>query len=200
MHAESGHSLDGIIYRKEIERELNSGCFIWAVGNSLTPVFRSLDHEEAIPALFVKMISKPKDIDVNPGNVLVWTAGRDCFGKEYELPPWSLVLSRASTHKKKNYALVCSANKPISLASDKVFDIMKMRNFSSGNKVGASQVTFAASANSVSEATGTGKYNSYFSCELVPPYWIELTGAISLPLEMQSEINSCTEGMSRDTS
>jgi hypothetical protein len=70
MGAESGEELTAIVTRKEWERQLGEGTFLWGIGQSLGSVAEKTAGElRRLPAIFSPMPSRPKAIDVTPGDI-----------------------------------------------------------------------------------------------------------------------------------
>lgn len=147
MGAESGEALDRIIQRKEFERRLGDGTFCWGIGNALGNSIDRLAAEFKDPTVwFSPMPSRPKKIDESPESVLLWTAFVNSKGEVEPLPAHVVVTSRGGmgdASKQRHYALFCSSSLPIDhRVSEKcVITPTTLRNFSSGTKLGASQVT-----------------------------------------------------------
>jgi hypothetical protein len=145
MGTEAGQTLDDIIRRKEIERVANSGIFTWGIGNSLGDAVDLLAEKYGDPiAVFTPMKSKPKQIDVTPGEIFLWNAYFDKNGIIRHLPQYSFLTSRANVEKqrkKNHFALICYSDQPITQRCTGMLDSSKLVNFKSGKLVGASQVT-----------------------------------------------------------
>jgi hypothetical protein len=97
MGTESGEELNAIVTRKEWERQLGQGTFLWGIGQSVGRVAETAAGEmRCLPAIFSPMPSRPKEIDVTPGNVSLWTASVAADGTTTPLPVHVLVTSRAT--------------------------------------------------------------------------------------------------------
>lgn len=146
MQAEAGQGLTDIVRRKELERTLGAGQFWWGIGNPLGEnLTRLVARDPAPPVLFSIMRGRPKREDTTPDAVVAWTAYLDASGRLAPLPAQVLVTSRASTaggDKRRHYALVCRADRPLALATLGELDATHYRNLGSeAPRVGASQVT-----------------------------------------------------------
>lgn len=147
MGAESGEALNTIIRRKDYERQLGDGLFAWGIGNALGKAVGALAAETSSPmAVFSPMLSKPKFEDTNPSGVLLWTAYEVGDGIGHPLPQHIVVTSRA--HKTdgampRHYALLCHSESSLLQEQDKFEAVTPagLRNFTTGNPLGASQVT-----------------------------------------------------------
>lgn len=177
---ESGESVDAILQRKERERLVHGGMFLWGIGNSVAPGMEELVRFESTPkVVFSPMRSKAKAIDVAPSRVITWTRATTLSGDEWDMPEALRVFSRAATAsgllKQSHYALVCSSSTPLQVAEgfgEIHFD--KLVNLVSKNKLGHSQVTSVVECLPVNLVTGTS-YPVGFVAELVYPYFIKLT-------------------------
>jgi len=133
-----------ILRRKEWERRLNDGCFVWGIGNAVVAQLDALVSEEPNPKVVFSRIRSPAQaIDSEAGRVFLWTAFRH-RQQIYELPRSVLVTSRAITSsgagKVRHYALFCQSNSELKSASTG-FDLADVVNLTTGNPVGFSQVT-----------------------------------------------------------
>jgi hypothetical protein len=167
MGAESGEAPGSIVLRKSMECELEGGFFCWGIGNNIAP---SIDQLTCVlsrpPFICVKMKSRPKRHDVSPSGLIMWTAYLDPLGQRYPLPPYTLVTSRVhDAENEKHYALFLHSSFPLQ-SPRKTIELDAFRNFSSGKKLGASQVT------SVSASTGKRAGILIQSCSML--FWWNL--------------------------
>jgi len=87
MQAEAGQTLTAILERKERERSLGRGMFMWGVGNAPPPIVRVLARcGIPVGAVFSVMKSRPKSIDAESTRTLVWRGYIDAYGVERPLP------------------------------------------------------------------------------------------------------------------
>lgn len=191
MQAEAGQGLNEIVARKERERRLGSGLFMWGVGNppaALTGVLARLGQK--VPVVFSIMKTRPKLEDVSPGRTLVWRRYIDCHGVERMLPEHVLLTSRGDTRsrpKRSHYALMCHSDAPLRLERDEPFDPSAYRNAGgTGAPVGASQVT--ALLRQVSGPNQGGDYRANLRAWLTGSYWVRLTDPLELSAEKVSAI------------
>lgn len=183
MQAEAGQQLDRIIERKEAERQTGQGVFLWGIGNPLGGKVAALGKRTRHPqVLFSVMKSKPKRVDADPSQVLLWTYMVDRRGKVEPLPDHAIVVSRgtdAGRKKVAHYALVCFSSDPLALRPRGAFDLSRFRNLGSSNpRVGASQVTAVLERHSFSAMAVP--YRIDMAAELVEPYFVRLAGAVPL--------------------
>jgi len=180
---EAGQTAEQILHRKEQERLANSGIFLWGIGNSVGPGIRELVRSYESPeVLFSPIRSSPKAIDAAPESVVAWTRGETDDGKIFSLPRFSLVTSRQnlSSPKTTHYALVCFSGTPLTLCETPyTLEFDALRNFLSGNPVGASQVTAVVHRDDTVPTQG-GKYRVALRARLIPPFFIRLREPIPL--------------------
>src|SRR5665647_1443535 len=84
MGTEAGQPLEDILRRKELERRVGGGLFAWGIGNSLgvNPMLAQQEMQRNdVDVLFTPMRSAAKQIDVAPGQVLLWLDCIDEAGK-----------------------------------------------------------------------------------------------------------------------
>jgi hypothetical protein len=181
---ESGEAVESILARKERERQLADGLFLWGIGNSVAPSVRKLlghlkGRDPAV--LFSPMLAAPRPVDVTPAEVVVWSCARGIDEREWEMPPGTMVTSRTGvggTRKLRHYALVCRRDVPLRAdATGDRFAIDDLTNFASGNRVGHSQVTSVV--HRVSRSSD-GPYVAAVLATLVYPYVVELTEPVAL--------------------
>ena len=184
--AEAGESADAVLRRKEAERVVNGGLFLWGVGNSMGPAVRQLliRTRDASPAIvFSPMRSAPRKEDVAPRSVARWTRATGLDGNEWTIPAGSTVTSRmdvAKGEKRRHYALVCHLDTPLVPNEDGPrFSIADVRNYVSGAQVGHSQVTSLVSYER-SGTHGSGDYLAAVIARLTYPYVLELFAPVGL--------------------
>ena len=192
MGDEAGQLLENILVRKELERELGNGLFIWGIGNSLgDTIWKYVSEKPLLKVFFSKIKSKPKIIDSKPKKVYYWTHYQDRFNKHHKLPEHALVLSRGHTNKalkKKHYALICHKKESIQKEKWEQINFYSLKNiYSKANKIGYSQVTAIVERNSnLSEKTNF--YEMIFSADLVKPYFVTLINPIEIKLKNLREL------------
>jgi hypothetical protein len=176
---EAGETIGSILARKERERLLSEGMFLWGIGNSVGPAVQELVRLEDTPqVLFSPMHSKAKVIDVSPSRLLAWTRATTVSHDDWSIPDGLQVVSRANTAsgelKRVHYALVCRSVGPLTLQEGTrqiLFD--DLENLLSQNKLGHSQVTSVVAHRPGNKGTGAA-YKVGFIAELVYPYFVHL--------------------------
>lgn len=177
--SEAGESVNQILARKERERVSNGGTFLWGIGNSVAPGVRrllELEHEPAV--VFSPMRASAKPADARPETIVRWREARGLDGRNWQIPPGSVVTSRAtstpSKRKKTHYALVCRSDAPLeSLTPAGMLIFETLRNLESGSPLGYSQVTSVVEHDPTMAASGLD-YRVGFVAALVFPYFVEL--------------------------
>jgi len=185
MQAESGQSLEEIISRKERERRLNDGVFLWGVGNAPAHVASRLARAHIpVPVIFSIMKSRPKHDDAAPTRIVAWRRYFDAEGIERKLPKHSVVTSRggsAARVKRSHYALMCSAEGALKLErGTEYFHTSVYRNVGGTcAPVGSSQVT-ALLKRVETDRTGPSDYEINMRAWLTGGYWVRLTDPVWL--------------------
>jgi len=178
---EAAEPIDAILRRKEQERLLNRGLFLWGIGNAIGPSMAELVRRESLPeVLFSPMKSAPKCKDVSPAAVATWTSATGLDGRSFELPNNSVVTSRFDilAPKKGHYALVCYSDVPLTLArGEGTLSFSKLRNILTGRPVGASQVT-AVVEQSFDRCVDLATYDIAIRATLVAPYFVRLADPV----------------------
>jgi len=173
VQVESGLSLPQILVLKEAERLAGNGVFWWGIGTALDrrAVERSaVQAGGTLPVLFSLMLSRPKNIDVNPDQITVWTQWEG-DPTRYDLPRHVLEFSRAHG-RPSHYALCCRSAAPLALASHP-FNPGLHRNLS-GKALGSSQVTALLEGDIEDKENTPGIYHFGFRATLVEPWFVKL--------------------------
>jgi hypothetical protein len=179
MGTESGEDLSTIILRKEWERRLGGGRFLWGIGQSLGKNAElAASKVGTLTAVFSPMPSKPKAIDVTPGDVVLWNAWLDGNGHVRPLPLHTFVTSRATLpsgrRKESHYALVCTSPGELGAGSNLTVFPHGLKNVSTGKGLGASQVTAVVNCDATVNDTQAKSYTVSFVVELEAPYFVRL--------------------------
>lgn len=197
---EAGETISQILERKEHERRANGGLFLWGIGNAIGPSMRELVRRETSPeVVFSPIRSRPRKEDIEPAQVVAWTAGRTLDGSFYDLPCGSIVTSRASMDKRRkgHYALVCSSTRSLGIKENtEAIPFGQLRNLLTNRRIGASQVTAVVCIDDERYDSSGIAYTAAIRAELVYPYFIELIDPVPLP----TAFRSCYERNSRRSS
>ena len=199
MGTEAGEELEAIIRRKEWERQLGNGYFFWGIGQSLGDNARVVAPKiSALHVIFSPMPSKPKSIDVSPGDVVVWNAWVDGQGMVRKLPTNCLITSRAylpsGKKKESHYALVCFSKRELNDQSNEIFIYPSyLSNITTNKPLGHSQVTAVVNATKSKDKISDAKsYSVSFTAELHAPYCIQLAQPTLLSAEDIIQIRTLT--------
>ncbi len=182
---EAGEGIESIILRKEEERRINGGVFLWGIGNGIGPSMRELLRMEPAPeVIFSPIRSAPRKSDVVPEQVVVWTAARTLSGDKYQLPQGTVVTSRVSggLSRSRHYALVCSAETPLRInCAGEELAFGRLRNIITDRSIGASQVTAVVRHASREAGESPANYPVAMRAWLVFPHFVELTDPLVVP-------------------
>lgn len=204
MGSESGESLQSIVIRKDYERQIGDGLFMWGIGNALGEKIWNLVESVSVPMVyFSTMKAKPKPADTSPDSILLWTSYIDRFNNIKPLPSHVFITSRGTTRfnsKVKHYALVCKSKSHLNLSNGSYLDLSCLKNINSHkNKLGFSQVTAVVEKHG-EQSSIPKMYPLIFRAELVYPYYVTLIEPVMIPVGVVSEINSliCSRDISID--
>ncbi|WP_235083059.1 hypothetical protein ACF3DV_32930 (plasmid) [Chlorogloeopsis fritschii PCC 9212] len=200
MGTEAGEELTAIIRRKEWERQLGSGYFLWGVGQSLGENARVAARDTAsLRAIFSPMPSKPKPIDVSPTEVVLWNAWVDVQGQTRQLPIHCFITSRASLpsgrKKQSHYALVCFSDRELNAPQENICIFpSQLRNMTTNKPLGASQVTAVVRVDrAADELCDIKGYSISFTTELRSPYCVQLAEPVLLNTHELLEIKAISD-------
>ncbi|MFC5431374.1 hypothetical protein ACFPTO_21595 [Paraburkholderia denitrificans] len=178
--AESGEDLATLIVRKEWERRLGGGRFLWGIGRSLgnSAQIAAL-RTGSLLALFSPAASRSRAPVRKREDALVWNAWVDVNGQVRQLPPHVFVASRATwpsgRAREQHYALVCASPTELSIGSSLKAHPERLRSVSTGKVPSASQATVVVDrVEPVGELAGKG-YPIALAVELEAPYAVRLT-------------------------
>ncbi|MGD9562526.1 MAG: hypothetical protein AB7F88_09945 [Pyrinomonadaceae bacterium] len=177
---EAAEPVESILIRKEKERLANGGLFLWGIGNAIGPsVLELMQHTTRPKVVFSPIKATPKQKDLDPPAVVMWTEAVDLDGEEFLIPPNSLVTSRfdPDTPKNHHFALVCYSSTPL-LPLQRRFKIgfQELSNLRTGRPVAASQVT-AIVERKETESENRSMYDVAILAELIEPYFVRLKTA-----------------------
>jgi hypothetical protein len=186
--AEAGEPAAGICARKEAERQLNGGTFLWGIGNSIRPSLQKLLRECAEPAVvFTPMLTAPAAEDLTPSRLVIWREAFGIDGARYEFPPHSIVTSRPPGRRKGqvHYALICRNDSGVGSTEPGLWvDHSEVRNLLTGSPVGPSQVTSVVKRLPGGQP-GARLYRVAFQATLVYPYLVSLRLPVAVPEELR---------------
>jgi len=182
--AEAGEEAPAIFGRKEIERRLNGGIFLWGIGNSIGPSLLALLRETNDPRiLFSPIRGLPAKRDAAPGELVLWCGGIGLDGLPFRMPDYSLVTGRGGPKARaSHFALVCRRNTPISMADavhPRLF-LDEIRNLRTGSALGSSQVTSVVRRVVQGDPEGP-PYPVPLQATLAYPFLVRLTRSLPIP-------------------
>lgn len=172
---EAGEPVEHILARKERERHLAGGVFLWGVGSPVGTALRVLAHLHPHPeVLFSPIGGSPQLHDRRPESVVRWLAAEDPDGVPFPLPVGAVVTSRV-TLRSRRYALVCYREEPLRLdLGGPRLCREGLRNLLSGAPVGSSQVTAVVIRDPGWAGPADRGYPVALRAQLVPPYLVRL--------------------------
>lgn len=187
MQAEAGQGLERIVARKERERRLNGGVFLWGVGSAPARGVKAFAASgDPLPVLFSIMLSKPKPVDSAPEAVVAWTRIVGADGISRPLPRASIVTSR-HTGRSTHHALHCRSDETLAIGDHGPFDHAAYRNHGdAGGPVGASQVTSLLTRR---DQAGEAAYSVAMKATLVEGMWTRLLDPVHVPASLRSSLD-----------
>lgn len=174
VHA--GEPITSILERKEVERRLNGGVFLWGIGNSVRNAVAELVRRTDAPeVLFSPIKSRPRGVDASPDRVVTWTAAELLDGQHFSLPERLRVNShqRLDGPMTAHYALVCESDSPLRFEDLGPIQSSCLHNLLTGRQVGASQVTAVVEVGDCFQV-GSASYPVMMRVRLAPPYFLRL--------------------------
>ncbi len=175
--AEFGEDLSTTVLRKEWERRLGGGRFLWGIGQSLGSSVQVAAHRAgSLVALFTPVVSRAPV--VNPGRMLLWNAWVDAGGQVRQLPLYSFITSRATLpsgrRREQHYALVCASAAPLGVGTRLRVTPENLRSAVTGKPLGAAQSAVVVDCVARTAEPGARSYPVALSVELDAPYTVRL--------------------------
>jgi hypothetical protein len=178
----AAQSSEQILLRKEQERLVNGGLFLWGIGNAIGPSIVELLRRISDPeVLFSPVKSTPRLLDATPPGVAAWTVAETLTGEQFQIPETLLVTSKydPAHPKKSHYALVCSSAESLTqFPAHHKLEFGALRNLVTGHPIGASQVT--AVVQQVDAKPVLRTYDVAIRARLVYPYFLRLKDPVQL--------------------
>ncbi len=188
--SETGEDLPTIVLRKEWERRLGGGRFLWGINQPLGNSAQvAALRTGSLLALFSAAASRPRMTELRREGALVWNAWVDASGQVRPLPPHVFVTSRlrfpSGKPRDHHYALVCASPTELTLGSSLRVQPERLRSVSTGKAPSPSQGTVvvdraersgAKAANNTGAGDGKAAktYAVAFGVELEAPYFVRL--------------------------
>ncbi|MGU7779270.1 hypothetical protein [Burkholderia sp. PU8-34] len=196
---ESGEELATVVLRKEWERRLGGGRFLWGINQPLGSSAQVAAHRTgSLLALFSPVAARARM--VGRGNVLLWNAWIDAGGQVRQLPPHTFITSRAKLPsgrpREQHYALVCASSTALTIGTRLRVHPEQLRSVSTGKRLGAAQgavVVDCADRAGARGAEQAGKsYPLALSVELEAPYFVRLAQPSVLKARDLADVNKAT--------
>jgi hypothetical protein len=182
--SETGEDLPTIVLRKEWERRLGGGRFLWGINQSLGSSAQvAALRTGSLLALFSPAASRSRVAEVKREDALVWNAWVDASGQVRPLPQHVFVTSRmrfpSGKPRDHHYALVCASPTELSIGSSLRVQPERLRSVSTAKAPCASQGTVVVdrverAAPRAGAEFGAGGYPVAFGVELEAPYFVRL--------------------------
>jgi hypothetical protein len=183
---EAGIDLPTLILRKEWERRLGGGRFLWGIGQSLGSSAQvAALRTGSLLALFSPAASRPRAAQGTRGtrgkraDVVVWNAWIDAAGQVRQLPQHVFVTSSAAlpsgAPREHYYALVCVSPAELSVGSTLRVVPERLRSVSTAKPPSRSQGTVVVDCVERAAEAGGKSHPLVFTAELEAPYFVRLT-------------------------
>jgi hypothetical protein len=180
--SETGEDLATLILRKEWERRLGGGRFLWGISQSLGNSAQvAALRTGSLLALFSPPASRGRHVPRKREDALVWNAWVDAGGQVRQLPMHVFVASRTTwpsgRERDHHYALVCASPTELSIGSSLNVCSERLRSVSTGKAPCASQATVVVdrAERSGGPAPAGKQHPIALAVELEAPYFVRLT-------------------------
>ncbi len=206
--SETGEDLPTIVLRKEWERRLGGGRFLFGISQSLgSSAQLAALRMGSLLALFSPAASRPRVADVKREDAFVWNAWVDASGQVRQLPQHVFVTSRtrlpSGQLRDHHYALVCSSPTELTLGSSLRVQPEKLRSVSTGKAPCASQGTLvvdrASQAARAGAEFGVKGYPVAFGVELEAPYFVKLVQPTRVKARDMAKLHESVRNADFDT-
>ncbi|ALL68562.1 hypothetical protein K788_00002075 [Paraburkholderia caribensis MBA4] len=180
---EAGEDLVTIMLRKEWERRLGGGRFLWGIAQVPRGIGGvAASRSKSALALFSPRLTKPRTAGRRQSNVLLWNAWIDATGQVRPLPSYAFVTSSAklaSGKRRENYyALVCSSPNELRFGYNLGLQAENLRHVSSGKRLGAATSTAIVAHQSA--PSSDKRYPVALAVSLEAPFYVKLAQPIAL--------------------
>ncbi len=177
--AELGEDLSTVVLRKEWERRLGGGRFLWGIGQSPGSSVQVAAHRAgSLMALFTPSASRSRVVEVGPRAMLMWNAWVDAGGQVRQLPPYCCITSRTtlpSGRKREQYhALVCTSAAPLAVGTRLRVSPEQLRSTVTGKPLGAAQSAVVVDCVARAGEAGARSFPVALAVELDAPYTVRL--------------------------
>jgi hypothetical protein len=194
---ESDEALPTVVLRKEWERRLGGGRFLWGIGQSLGGSAQIAAHRTgSLLALFSPAAGRARPAERKRDDALLWHAWIDASGQVRQLPPHAFITSRATLPsgrpRQHHYALVCASPTELAVGTRLRVYPEHLRSVSTGKPLGAAQRAVVVDC-VARAAEQTGKsYPLALSVELESPYVVRLAQPSVLKARDLAAVNKAT--------
>ncbi|BEU25805.1 hypothetical protein [Paraburkholderia caribensis] len=177
INMDSGEDLATIVLRKEWERRLGGGRFLWGIGQPPSNRAQIASRGGSAIALFSPKSGR-RASGTPRGEMLLWNSWIDASGQMRPLPAHTLITSSARLPSGKRrehyYALVCS--EPAELRVGYRFGISQegLRHAGSGRKLGAATATAVVEHRPSADDPSGKRYPLAFAAALEAPFCVKL--------------------------
>lgn len=191
---ESGEALPTTVLRKEWERRMGGGRFLWGIGQSLGASAQVAAHRMgSLMALFSPVASRPRANERKPEAGLLWHAWIDAAGQVRQLPLHTIIASRATLPSGRprlhHHALVCASPTPLSIGTRLSVHPEHLRSVGTGRALGIAQGAAVVDCVGRDEPASGKRYPLALSVELEAPYVVRLAQPSVLKARDLAELN-----------
>ncbi|AOJ16416.1 hypothetical protein [Burkholderia vietnamiensis] len=194
---ESGEELPTVVLRKEWERRLGGGRFLWGINQPLGSSAQVAAHRTgSLLALFSPVASRVRPGERKRADALLWNAWIDASGQVRPLPPHTFIASRArlpsGRRREQHYALVCASSTALTVGTQLRVFPEHLRSVSTGKPLGVAQgAAVVDCVGRAKEQTGRS-YPLALSVELEAPYFVRLAQPCVLKARDLADVNNAT--------
>ena len=177
--SETTEDLATLVLRKEWERRLGGGRFLWGIGQSpgASAQMAAL-RSGSLLALFSPAAGRARAAERRRENTVVWNAWIDASGQVRQLPAHAFVTSRATwpsgRAREQHYALVCASPTALSVGSSLRVSAARLRNVATGKAPGASRATVIVDRLEPAVEAAGKSYPIVLAVELEAPWVVRL--------------------------
>jgi len=177
--SETSEDLATLVLRKEWERRLGGGRFLWGISQSLGSSAQvAALRTGSLLALFSPAASRPRAPERKREDALVWNAWIDASGQVRQLPLHVFVTSRTTwpsgRAREQHHALVCASPTELSIGSNLKVYPDRLRSVSTGKIPCASQATIVVDRVDRAGEAARRAFPIALTVELEAPYFVRL--------------------------
>jgi hypothetical protein len=174
---EAGEDLTTTIVRKEWERRLGGGRFLWGIAQPPRGIGGvAASRNKSALAIFSPRSTRPRSAGKRQSNVLLWNAWVDAAGEVRPLPSYAFITSPAKLDSGKRredfFALVCSSTTELRVGYSFNLHTENLRHVGSGKRLGAA--TAAAVVTHQPGQPSGKRYPVALAVALEAPFYVKL--------------------------